>query len=106
MSLQIFCPHAQAYAPSNSLRPEDTPLAPGTTVRVLCASDSIVSHSTPHQRVFPVMSPAERAMSPARMGGNTLSTSPLIVSKSVLSAIARASSDLTSELLRYSMMPL
>ena len=66
--------------------------------------DSIVSQSTPHQRLLAVMNGL--AMSPALGGGQMFSTSPLNESKSVLAAMPRTSTSFTSEFGRYSIIPL
>ncbi len=59
-------------------------VASPSTCTPFTAFDSMVRQSTSHQRLFVVMRPAFAAMSPARCGGTTLSTSPFTSSTSSL----------------------
>ncbi|MNC92583.1 hypothetical protein D3C83_90370 [compost metagenome] len=80
-------------------------VASPSTCTPLAASDSVVRQSTPHQRLLAVISPALTAMSPARCGGTTLSTSPFTSSTSSLTVLLRASTPTALELPRNSTIP-
>ena len=52
-------------------------IASPSTCTFFTLIDSKVRKSTSHQRLFAVITPAARAIAPARCGGSTLSTSAL-----------------------------
>src|SRR5262245_21943317 len=70
------------------------------------ATDSAVCQFTAHQRLLAVTSFACCAMSPARCGGTTFSTSPLKESNSVLTVMLFTSTSFASWFGRYSMIAL
>ena len=81
-------------------------VASPSTCTPFTAFDSMVRQSTSHQRLLVVMRPACAAMSPARCGGTTFSTSPFTSSNSSFTVIAlRVDAHRACELPRYSMMP-